>query len=85
MRKLKERNDGLDFIRERSQQIKQEIRDRKNYKKDIQHELQLERTYKYNRQDDLRRLWKINNVMIEHYEKILEEHEAMLKEMEAIK
>lgn len=84
MRKLKERNDGLDFIRERNQQIKQEIRDRKNYKKDIQHELQLERTYKYNRQDQLKKLWNINNKMIEHYEKILEEHEAMLKELEEL-
>lgn len=81
---MKKKNDGLDFIRERNEQLKKEIKDRKKYKKDITYELSLNRTYKYNRQYQLRKLWKINNIMIEGYEKILEQHESMLKEMEGL-
>lgn len=78
------RND-LVFLEERSKQIKEEIKSRKQWKKAIEHEFGLARTIKYNRQNELRRLHRIATTMIDTYENILREHEAMIKELKEIK
>lgn len=70
----------LEFLQERINETKKEIKERKKWKKDIQYELGLQRTYKYNRQDELRRMWNIANNMIIHYENILKEQEQLLEE-----
>lgn len=83
MRKLKERKDGLDFIRERNQQIKQEIRERKQWKKSLINEYCKARTTDMERKRIVEMV-KTADIMIRSYTKILEEHEAMLKELERI-
>lgn len=73
--------DGLDFLRERTKQIKKEIRERKSFKKDIMHELMLNRTWKFGRQNELQEMWEINDIIVKHYEAILIEHENMINEI----
>ena len=70
----------LEFLQERIEETKKEIKERKKWKRDIKYELGLQRTYKYNRQDELIRMWKIADKMITHYENILKEQEQFLEE-----
>ena len=72
------------FLKEKIVEIKKEIKERKKWKRDIQYELGLVRTYKYNRQDELRKMWKVASVMIEEYEKILANYEEMLERVQEI-
>ena len=75
----------FEFLEERSKQIKQEIKERKEWRKLLEKEYNLQRTWKYNLQDSVRKQWSIANKMIEHYENILKEHEEMIKELKEIK
>ena len=70
-----------DFIRKQIEQVKEEIKERKQWKKAIEHEYTLVRTIKYNKQNELARMHTQANIMINHYENVLKELEDMLKEM----
>lgn len=81
MKKMIKKNDGLDFIRERSQQIKQEIKERKQWKKGLIEVYCKARTTDIERKHIVKMV-KVADKMVEHYENILAEHELMLKELE---
>lgn len=75
----------FEFIEEMIKNTKKEIKERKQWQKALQHELNLERTYKYHQEDKIRRMIIISRVMIRHYENILKEQEAMLEEVKEIR
>lgn len=70
-----------DFVREQIKQAKKELKDRKLWKKALEHELTLERTYKYGMRDKVFSQLQISRTMVKHYENVVNELEAMLKEM----
>lgn len=71
----------FEFLEERSKQIKEEIKSRKQWEKALKHELMLERTYKEHQENNIKRMLNIANTMIKYYENILKEHEEMIEEL----
>ena len=75
----------LKFLEERSNQIKEEIKGRKNWKKALIHEYGLVRSFKEGTRPRLIEMIKVADIMIRHYENILKEHEEMIKELKGMK
>ena len=71
----------FDFIKEMINKTKDEIKARKNWKNQLIHEYGLQRTFKENRQEHIIKLIRTAEIMINHYEKILEEQKAMYDEL----
>lgn len=74
----------FEFIENKIKEVKEEIKSRKQWKKAIEHEYGLQRTFKEHRQDELIKLYDTANIMIKYNETILHQYEEMLKELERI-
>ena len=75
---------GLEFLKERENQIKQEIKERKQWKKGLIDVYCKARTTDIERKQIVEMV-KVADIMIKHYTNILEEHKTMLKELNKVK
>ena len=75
----------FDFLKQKEQEIKEELKDRKQWKKALVHEYGLERTFKEGRQIQIIKMVEIANIMIKHYEEILKQYQEMIKECESVR
>ena len=80
--KKEEFNKKFDFLLKKRNEAKEELRGRKNWETALVKEYWLQRTQKYEtRKKEIRELIDVANVMIKHYEKIVNDYDDMIKEI----